>query len=209
MDKISVNQIPNYQTETKMLSLIGNMGYLVAYNYRTTGPEYLDCTYPQEWQDKYAAEFLVAQDPTVTYSMAKPGNYRWSEVKIPDIFGLLKKARKFDLNYGATLSRKEGVRGRSFLAVARNDREITDDEMTILSDRLDFYRENFANSNTLTKNELTTLKMLSDDYSIEDIEKALSVSRSTANSWVKSLKRKLGCKKITTAIAIASKRNWL
>lgn len=189
--------------------MIGNMGYLLAYNYRTTGPEYLDCTYPQEWQEIYARDFLVAQDPTVTYSMAWPGDYRWNEVKVPDVFGLFKRAKAFDLNYGATFSRKEGIMGRSFLAVARNDRELTDEEMQILSDKLDHYRSFFASSNPLTNDEILVLKLLSEDCSVDDISQRLSISRSTANSWIKIIKKKLGCRKVTSAILMAAKRGWI
>ncbi len=209
MDKITNTQIPNYDHEKKFLSLIGNMGFLLAYNYRTTGPDYLDCTYPKEWQETYAREFLVAQDPTVTYSMAVPGDYRWSEIIVPDYFKLFERASSFQLNYGATLSRREGLIGRSFLAVARNDRELTDEELTLLSEKLDHYRGHFSEANPLSSQEIMLLKLLADDMSIEEVSDKLKVSRSTANGWVKSIKKKLGCLKITRAIVIATKRNWV
>ena len=209
MDKITADQIPNYGQEKKLLSLIGNKGFLLAYDYRTTGPQYLDCTYPQEWQDIYAQEFLVAQDPTVIQSMAVTGNYRWSEIKVPDYFRLFKRASDYDLRYGATLSRKEGVAGRSFLAVARNDRDITDEEMEVLSDKLDQFREYFREASPLTDDERTVLKLLSEDLSVDEVAEQLVVSKSTVNSWIRSLKKKMRCRKITSAIAVAVKRQWI
>ena len=98
--------IPNFNSEVSSLRFMGKSGFILAFNMTFRGPEYLHSEYPAEWQKIYEDRNYFFVDPVLIWSVTKTGNKRWSEIKLPDIRGVMSEARKCDLNYGAAFSRK-------------------------------------------------------------------------------------------------------
>lgn len=200
--------IPNFDSETSSLRFLGDSGFILAFNMTFRGPEYLHSEYPVEWQDIYEERNYFFVDPVLVWSVTKTGNKRWSDIKLPDIRGVMKEALSYDLRYGAAFSRK-AVGKRSFLTISRSDREFTDDEMAFLSDKFDMMVDHVVGQTNLTEKELDALRGLRDGLSYKQIAVELSISVPTVKSRAERAKAKLGAKTTTQAVAIASTRNFI
>lgn len=200
--------IPNFDSETSSLRFLGDSGFILAFNMTFRGPEYLHSEYPIEWQDIYEERNYFFVDPVLVWSVTKTGNKRWSDIKLPDIRGVMKEALAYDLRYGAAFSRK-AVGKRSFLTISRSDREFTDEEMAFLSDKFDMMVDHVVGQSNLTEKELDALRGLRDGLSYKQIAVELSISVPTVKSRAERAKAKLGAKTTTQAVAIASTRNFI
>lgn len=108
-------------------------GFFFALHIRFALPLMHHQTYPQGWTDLYTEEAYALRDPIIAWGFSEVGTSRWSEIKIPDPFDILGKARTFDMTYGFAVSCGP-MKSRTIASAARADREFTDEEM------LDFTR---------------------------------------------------------------------
>ena len=200
--------IPNFDSEISSLKFLGESGFIMAFNMTFRGPEYFQSEYPQEWQKIYEERNYFFVDPILIWAVTKNGNKRWSEIKLPDIRGVMKEAEKFDLNYGVAFSRKVNSK-RSFFTIARADREFTDEEIKHLGDRFDNLVEIVTGQSDLTDKELDALRGLRDGLSYKQIAVLLEISVPTVKSRAERAKSKLGAKTTTQAVAIASARKFI
>jgi len=200
--------IPNFNSEVSSLRFMGKSGFILAFNMTFRGPEYLHSEYPAEWQKIYEDRNYFFVDPVLIWSVTKTGNKRWSEIKLPDIRGVMSEARKCDLNYGAAFSRKS-MNKRSFLTISRPDREFTDEELVHLGDKFDHLVTYVVGQCGLTEKELDALRGLRDGLSYKQIAVELEISVPTVKSRAERAKGKLGAKTTTQAVAMASTRNFI
>lgn len=120
--------ISGFDQDLEGMRDIATAGFTVAFNVSVFGPEHLCSEFPQAWQDEYKENNYFAGDPVFLWAAGKQGTKRWSEIRIPDIRGLMKRARAHDLNYGLVCSLKRNGQ-RSFVTAARADREFLDTEI--------------------------------------------------------------------------------
>ena len=120
--------IPDFQEDKARLHELADMGFAVALDIHWNGPLYSHNEYPEVWARLYFDKNFFVLDPLFYWTVVKSGQIRWSEVKLPDPRGVLKKAAEHGLRYGCTFSQKESDR-RHLLSLARSDRELTDEEM--------------------------------------------------------------------------------
>lgn len=200
--------IPNFDSEVSSLRFLGESGFILAFNMTFRGPEYLHSEYPKEWQKIYEERNYFFVDPVLVWCVTKSGNKRWSEVKLPDIRGVMKEARKCGLIYGAAFSRKL-LNKRSFLTISRPDREFTDEELIHLGDKFDHLVSYVVGQCGLTSKELDALRGLRDGLSYKQIAVELDISVPTVKSRAERAKGKLGAKTTTQAVAMASTRNFI
>ncbi|MBM2577106.1 autoinducer binding domain-containing protein [Jannaschia sp. Os4] len=113
------------------LDALGPEGSIVGLHIRFAAPAFVRSTYPQEWKDTYLDRAYGMRDPLVLWGVANKGVSRWSEIGVPDPFGVLEEAAKHGLRYGAVASCGH-ITSRSMAGVARGDREFTTDEMAEL-----------------------------------------------------------------------------
>ena len=180
----------------------------MAFNFTFRGPEHFVSEYAQEWQDIYDKRNYYFVDPILIWNISKQGNIRWSEVKLPDVRGVLTECKKFNMNFGASFSRKINGK-RSVLALARSDREFTDDEISHLSDKFDFLADCVLGQCGLTDKELEVLRDLRDGSTYKDIGERLEISVPTVKARAEKARKKLGAKTTMQAVASASIRNFI
>lgn len=197
--------IPNFESEVTSLKFLGESGFIMAYNMTFRGPEYFHSEYPEEWQSIYEERNYFFVDPILIWCVTKSGDKRWSDIKMPDIRGVMKEAQKYGLNYGAAFSRKIENK-RSIFTIAREDREFTDEEIFHLGERFDNLVQVVVGQNDLTDKELEVLRGLRDGLSYKQIAAKLDISVPTVKSRAERAKVKLGAKTTTQAVAIASAR---
>lgn len=165
-------------------------GYSIVLNYTRSGPEYVESHYDPEWQAEYDRKRLYWRDPVLMWAMASDGNKRWSSVPIPDLGGVMKKARRYGLVFGGAFARSSNF-GKSLLSVARDDRELSDNEIEALSAALDQLLLTLGDRG-LTEKEVAVLRCLSEDMSHDQVAKHLNISASAVKLRLNSARQRLG-----------------
>ena len=108
-------------------------GYAVGLHIRFATPLIYHTQYPPKWVEYYNANSYYLRDPMVFWGIGTAGTRRWSEIPLPDPFGLLTKARSFGMNFGA-VSSYGPITSRSMAGICRSDREFNDEELEVLAD---------------------------------------------------------------------------
>lgn len=202
MSYAAPTHLPNYAEHRALFASIGSAGFSLLMNFSRQGPEYLDSTYPVAWQKEYDTGHYYYKDPVLLWSLAKTGDRRWSAVPLPDAFRVMKRAKAFGLNYGAAFVRTEGP-NRSLLAVARSDRELTDEEMDLLSQAFDALLSHARNDKSLTVKELEALQCLADDMTLDVAAQHLGVTKAAMKGRLSTARQRLGAETNYHAIAVA------
>lgn len=108
-------------------------GYAVGLHIRFATPLIYYSRYPAKWVDYYNENSYYLRDPLVFWGIGTTGTRRWSEIPLPDPFGLLKKAATYGMRFGA-VSSYGPITSRSMAGICRSEREFTDAEMDVLAD---------------------------------------------------------------------------
>jgi LuxR family transcriptional regulator, quorum-sensing system regulator SdiA len=115
------------------LNQLAPFGYAVGLHIRFATPLVYHSQYPAKWVEYYNANSYYLRDPLVFWGIGTTGTRRWSEIPLPDPFGLLKKAAAFGMNFGV-VSSYGPITSRSMAGICRSDREFNNDEMEVLAD---------------------------------------------------------------------------
>lgn len=110
------------------LALAAPAGFAVGLHIRYVSPLIMVNTYPEDWQEVYTAKVYGLRDPTLAWGLSHSGTRRWSQIGLPDPFGLLPEAAQYGLRDGM-ISSTGPMSSRTIAGAARADREFTDVEM--------------------------------------------------------------------------------
>jgi len=110
------------------LALAAPAGYAVGLHIRYVSPLIMVNTYPDAWMEVYTAKLYGLRDPSLAWGLSHTGTRRWSEIGLPDPFGILPEAASYGLVYGMIASIGP-MSSRTITEASRSDREFTDDEM--------------------------------------------------------------------------------
>ena len=108
--------IPNHEAELQQLEAIGLSGYFLGFGLRFGQPDFFMNKYPDAWTKEYETENYFFGDPVAVWTITREGMTRWSEVKMPDMRGIMARAKAHGLRYGATFVVKVESK-RSFLGL--------------------------------------------------------------------------------------------
>lgn len=201
--------IPNFDRELAELSAAAPAGWNLAFNYRWNGPEHMYVGFSDAWRSEYESKNYAVGDPILLWILSKERAYtRWSEVSIPDLRDVMKKASKHGINYGAAFTRRAS-NTKSFLSMARSDREFTDQELLAHNDRFNLWVDLLVNRAALTAGEIDVLRAFRDGLGQAETAAALGVSESTVKQRFVKICAKLNAATRTQAVAIAVARNYL
>jgi len=199
--------IPAFNTEMALIENIASMGSILAFNVGFKGPEHFHSTYPELWRDEYEAASLHFVDPAVMWPLLNAGDIRWSEIKLPDIRGVFKKARSHNLNHGAVFSRQIG-NTKTILSVSRHDRELTDGEMISLSVQWDRLSSLVDGRAGLTEKEMKVLACARDGFDYGETAAELNISLGAVKARMEKARSKLGANSVAQAVAMAITRKY-
>lgn len=200
--------IPSFDAEVAKLNELAPSGWIMGFNLTYRGPEHLHNGYPDGWRKIYEERNYFFGDPIAAWTMLNEGAIRWSEVKIPDMRGVMPEARKFGLNYGVAISRKV-ARKRSFLTISRPDREFRDDEILTTQAKFSLWNDLVVNRASLTDGEIDVLRCFRDGLGQAETAETLGISESTVKQRAVKACAKLNAKTRTQAVALAVARNYL
>ena len=116
------------ELELHSLGLLAPAGYFVGLHIRFTSPLITFQTYDQSWTDHYTERGYAMRDPMIAWGFSTVGAVRWSEIPVPDTFGILKEASGHGLVYGVAVAIGL-LSSRTIAGVARADREFNDAEI--------------------------------------------------------------------------------
>lgn len=184
------------------------LGCAGALRLRFSRPLYYFARYPEDWKTYYGENNLSLCDPTIIWGLTHVGMKRWSEVPIPDPFGVLKKGRDFRLNYGVIMSYGP-QNARSLLGCAREDREFTDEEINTFHDLLVSAHDSLKDIATLSDQQIEALRLFSQGCDYDEMSARLGISRTTLKYRLNGARKRLGANSNVDAVRIASERALL
>ena len=176
------------------ISHIANSGYFIMLGFGRKGSDFMRTTYPTAWVTEYDKRSYHFRDPVFIWSVANNGQKRWSEVKMPDPFNIMTKARKFGLNYGATFTQSSGFTKKSNLCVARHDRELTNSEMRSLARIFQTLCNSTSTKAALSNKQLDVVQCLANGMNLLEAAAHLKISESAVKSRLHTSRDALSCK---------------
>ncbi|RJL05462.1 LuxR family transcriptional regulator [Paracoccus aestuarii] len=195
--------IPGHETELERLHDLGTTGFFLGFGLRYGEPDFFLNRYPKVWTDIYEAENYFFGDPVAVWTIARTGMMRWSANHFPDPRGIMERAAEHGLAYGATFVVKVRSK-RSFLSLARPDRELTDDEMDLLLSKLTTWAQLFARAKVaLSEAERDALKLLQHGHRQSEAADLLGISVSGLKARLDGAQKKLGATNTTSAVSQA------
>ena len=200
--------IPGFDDEIAEMHALAPTGWIMGFNLTFRGPEHLFNAYPDAWRAIYEERNYFFGDPIAMWTMTNDGWVRWSEVRIPDLRGVMREARRFRLNHGVAISRKVNGK-RSFLTLSHPDREFTDEEIGRCAARFSLWTDLVLSRVTLGQGELDVLRCFRDGLGQAETASVLGIAESTVKQRALKACSKLGAKTRTQAVAIAVSRNYL
>ncbi|MDO5605301.1 MAG: autoinducer binding domain-containing protein [Paracoccus sp. (in: a-proteobacteria)] len=154
--------MPTRAEITALLAKLGPLaptGYFIGLHIRFAAPIMQFQTYSLEWSDHYSARAYALRDPTIAWGFSANGAVRWSELPVPDPFGILSDAAAHGMRYGVALSCGP-MNSRTIAGVTRGDREYTDSEIVQISKLIRQLHEITEPPESLTKAQIEALRCI-------------------------------------------------
>ena len=190
------------------LADLAPLGYYVALHIRFVSPLMTFQTYDQAWTDHYTQNAYGLRDPQVAWGISRTGASRWSEIDLPDPFGIMKEAGEYGLKYGVIVSCGP-VTSRTIAGVARGDREFTDQEMAAISGVVLRLHHETEPPGDLTNAETEALKIIASGERYAQGAATLGISESALKARLASARKKLFARTTAEAIQRAKEYRFL
>jgi len=187
------------------LSAMAPRGYTLGLHIRFASPLVYQSSYSADWIEYYNANSYYLRDPLVFWGVGTSGTTRWSEIPLPDPFGVLKKAASYGLTYGA-VSSYGPITSRSIVGISRADRECTAEELAKLADitaRLHIAAKPPSN---LTKAQIEALQCIANGDRHTAAAAKLGISESAFKARLSSARGRLEAR--TTSEALRKAREY-
>lgn len=176
--------------ELRKLSDLSPAGYFVGLHIRFAAPLISFQTYDQGWLDHYTQQAYALRDPTIAWGFSATGACRWTDFGIPDVFGILEKARSFGLVYGLTVSCGP-IASRTIASFSRADREYEDAEMVQIEAIVQRLHDITEPPESLTKSQIEALNCLAQGMRHAAAAAKLGISESAFKARLNSVRLKL------------------
>ncbi len=181
------------------LGKLAPSGYLLALHIRFAAPLVKFQTYQQDWIDHYTAQAYQLRDPMVAWGFTQEGKTRWSEIGIPDTFGILEEAAQYGMPFGACIACGP-IASRSICGFARADREFSDDEIDELQRRVHHLHAITEPPESLTQAQKDALRLIAAGDRHAAAAAKLGISESALKARLTSARERLMAR--TTAEAL-------
>lgn len=180
-------------------------GYFLALHIRFAAPIMMFRTYNKAWTDHYSQNAYALRDPMVAWGISQTGATRWSEITIPDPFGIMTEAAQFGLAYGVCISCGP-VTSRTVAGIARDDREFTDEEIATATGLVLRLHHQSEPPDHLTRAEKEALDVIAHGDRYAAGAEKLGISESALKARLSTARSKLFAR--TTAEAIQRAKDY-
>lgn len=191
--------------ELHQLALLSPAGYFLGLHIRFAAPMMMFQTYPQEWTDHYTNQGYALRDPMIAWGFSKVGASRWSEIGIPDVFGILAEAASFGMRYGVAVSCGP-ISSRTIGGCARSDREYTEDELRRIEQIINRLHDMTQPPESLTQAQIDALRLIAAGDRHAAAAAKLHISESALKARLNSARQRLLAR--TTAEAIQRAKDY-
>jgi LuxR family transcriptional regulator len=181
------------------LALLSPAGYFLGLHIRFAAPLMTFQTYPQEWTDHYTNQGYALRDPMIAWGFSTTGASRWSEIKIPDPFGIFAQAASFGMRYGVSVSCGP-ISSRTIGGCTRSDREYTDEELRKIEQMTNRLHDVTQPPESLTQAQIDALRLIAAGDRHAAAAAKLNISESALKARLNSARLRLLAR--TTAEAI-------
>jgi len=180
-------------------------GYFLALHVRFAAPLMMFQTYDPGWTDHYTRNAYALRDPMIAWGISQTGATRWSEIDLPDPFGIMQEAADFGLRYGVCVSCGP-LSSRTVAGVARADREFTDEEIASISGTVLHLHHETQPPEHLTAAEIEALQVIASGERYAAGAARLGISESALKARLAAARKKLFAR--TSAEAIQRARDY-
>jgi LuxR family transcriptional regulator, quorum-sensing system regulator SdiA len=198
-------------TGKKLMELYGELdslapeGFAVGLHIRFASPLVYHNRYPAEWVEYYNTHSYYLRDPLVFWGIGTTGTSRWSEITLPDPFGVMKKAAAHGMVYGA-ISSYGPITSRSMAGICRSDKEFSDEQMALLADITTRLHIAAKPSSELTKAQIEALQCIANGDRHTAAAAKLGISESAFKARLTSARLRLEAR--TTSEALRKAREY-
>lgn len=187
------------------LALLSPAGYFLGLHIRFAAPLMTFQTYPQEWTDHYTNQGYALRDPMIAWGFSTTGASRWSEIKIPDPFGIFAEAASFGMRYGVSVSCGP-ISSRTIGGCTRSDREYTDEELRKIEQMINRLHDVTQPPESLTQAQIDALRLIAAGDRHAAAAAKLNISESALKARLNSARQRLLAR--TTAEAIQRAKDY-
>lgn len=180
-------------------------GYYLALHVRFAAPLMMFQTYDPDWIDHYTRNAYALRDPIVAWGISRCGASRWSEIDLPDPFGIMAEAASHGLRYGACVSCGP-MTSRTIASVTRADREFTDAEIASVHEIVLRLHHETEPPDRLTPAEIEALRIVASGERYAAGSVRLGISESALKARLASARKKLFAR--TSAEAIQRAKDY-
>jgi LuxR family transcriptional regulator, quorum-sensing system regulator SdiA len=180
-------------------------GYYLALHIRFASPLMMFQTYNPDWIDRYTQNAYALRDPLVAWGISRTGATRWSDIDLPDPFGIMNEAAGYGLKYGVCISCGP-MSSRTIASVARADREFTDEEISAISGTVLHLHHETQPPDSLTHAEIEALQVVASGERYAAGAARLGISESALKARLSSARNKLFAR--TSAEAIQRAKDY-
>jgi LuxR family transcriptional regulator len=200
-----VSKAPFIDLLLNELALAAPAGFAVGLHIRYVSPLIMVNTYPEDWQEVYTAKVYGLRDPTLAWGLSHSGTRRWSQIGLPDPFGLLPEAVQYGLRYGM-ISSTGPMSSRTIAGAARADREFTDVEMEHIHRIVQRMHDLSEPPARLSRPQADALRCIADGDRHAAAAARLGISESAFKARLTSARQKLMAR--TTAEAVQRAKEY-
>lgn len=180
-------------------------GYFVGLHIRFASPLMMFQSYRQDWADHYTNNGYALRDPMIGWGFSTVGACRWSELNVPDPFGILEEAAEYGLRYGVTVSCGR-VSSRTIAGAARGDREFEDAEISRVETIVNRLHDMTEPPESLTDAQVEALRLIAAGDRHAAAAAKLNISESALKARLMSARQRLLAR--TTAEAIQRAKDY-
>lgn len=180
-------------------------GYYLALHVRFASPLMMFQTYDPDWSEHYTQNAYALRDPIVAWGISRTGATRWSDIALPDPFGIFAEAAAFGLAFGVCVSCGP-MSSRTIASVARADREFSDEEIARISSTVLHLHHETEPPDNLTRAEKEALQVLASGERYAAGAARLGISESALKARLSTARKKLFAR--TSAEAIQRAKDY-
>lgn len=180
-------------------------GFFFALHIRFALPLLHHQTYDPRWIDKYTEEAFALRDPIIAWGFSTTGSARWSEIAIPDPFGIIEQAKAYGMIYGFAVACGP-IKSRTIASASRADREFTEAEIDEFAAIILNLHDLTEPPTNLSKAQVDALRCIADGDRHAAAAAKLKISESALKARLNSARQRLLAR--TTAEAIQRARDY-
>ncbi len=187
------------------LAEIATDGYYLALHVRFASPLMMFQTFNPDWIDHYIENAYALRDPIIAWGISQSGATRWSDIDLPDPFGIMDKAASFGLTYGVVISCGP-MTSRTVASIASATREYTDEEIAAVTGTVLHLHHETQPPDHLTHAEIEALRVVGSGERYAAGAAQLGISESALKARLATARKKLFAR--TSAEAIQRAKDY-